>query len=77
MVQGQTAQKIFAFDEGDVWRHPGHCFIILSQFAEVAREHRVRGKEGGRGEARRAEKDAREHGEAGGGRGGVRAVQVS
>ena len=24
MAQGQTAQKIFAFDEGDVWRHPGH-----------------------------------------------------
>ena len=24
MVQGQTAQKFFAFDEGDVWRHPGH-----------------------------------------------------
>ena len=22
-MQGQTAQKIFAFDEGDVWRHPG------------------------------------------------------
>ena len=21
MVQGQTAQKFFAFDEGDVWRH--------------------------------------------------------
>ena len=24
-MQGQTAQKIFAFDKGDVWRHPGHC----------------------------------------------------
>ena len=24
MVQGQTAQKIFAFDEGDVTRQPGH-----------------------------------------------------
>ena len=23
-MQGKTAQKIFAFDEGDVWRHPGH-----------------------------------------------------
>ena len=24
-MQGQTAQKFFAFDEGDVWRHAGHC----------------------------------------------------
>ena len=29
-VQGQTAQKIFAFDEGDVWRHPGHFRDFLS-----------------------------------------------
>ena len=24
MVQGQTAQKFFTYDEGDVWWHPGH-----------------------------------------------------
>ena len=29
MVQGQTAEKIFAFDEGDVWRHPGHWWKFL------------------------------------------------
>ena len=28
MVQGQTAQKIFAFDEGDVWRHPGNSLTF-------------------------------------------------
>ena len=31
MVQGQTAQKFFAFDEGDVWRHPGHSRQSLQE----------------------------------------------
>ena len=35
MVQGQTAQKFFAFDEGDVWWHPGHCVPSSSLFLLV------------------------------------------
>ena len=30
--KGQTAQKIFVFDEGDVWRHPGHCITGLATY---------------------------------------------
>ena len=31
MVQGQTAQKFFTYDEGDVWWHPGHSLMKSSQ----------------------------------------------
>ena len=36
MVQGQTAQKFFTYDEGDVWWHPGHSSSVKKSILHLS-----------------------------------------